>query len=299
MPACRTGSSAPRRAATFFRSGFTLIELLVVIAIIAILAAILFPVFTQARAKARQASCLSNMKQIGLSIMQYTQDYDEGYAPAFYGSSASNTWSSWPVIIQPYLRNTQVFICPEEATSFGPIPGTFPPYSPTTPNGIADEYAYNYYIGGNNNPGTGVASSTLPVVIKPAQTVMIVDGGANAQSAINQDPANPDTWVPRTGKGGTANPLAINHTGWFLVAAGSSLMNFNVTGDAAAPVARHQKMCNILWADGHVKTGKIASFYVPFGPNQTPGAPSTPGTPMNWSPCLDPAFGCPDNGKAY
>jgi len=304
MAIYRTSLNTPRSQK---RNAFTLIELLVVIAIIAILAAILFPVFAQAREKARQTSCLSNMKQIGLGIMQYTQDYDEGYPPAFYGSSASQTWSSWPVIIQPYVKNTQIFSCPSEKTDFGPIPGTFPPYSPTTPNGIVDEYAYNYYIGGNNNVtngGTGVASSALPLVVKPATTIMIVDGGANPQLTTNgQNPGgvqDPDTWVPRTGNGGTANPLAKGHTGWFLVAAGSTLMNFNVTGDAGAPVERHLKMCNVLWGDGHVKTTKTSTFYVPFdAANQTPGAPSTPGTPWNWSPCLDPAFGCPDNGKAY
>ncbi len=80
------------------RSGFTLIELLVVIAIIAILAAILFPVFAQARAKARQVSCLSNLKQIGLATLQYTQDYDEVYPPAYNGVGI------WDNIIDPYVK---------------------------------------------------------------------------------------------------------------------------------------------------------------------------------------------------
>ena len=87
------------------RRGFTLIELLVVIAIIAILAAILFPVFAKAREKARQASCSSNLKQIGLAMNMYTQDYD-GVLPLYVAD-----WST--VIVQPYIKNQQVVtVCP-------------------------------------------------------------------------------------------------------------------------------------------------------------------------------------------
>jgi prepilin-type N-terminal cleavage/methylation domain-containing protein len=97
------------------RRGFTLIELLVVIAIIAILAAILFPVFAKAREKARQTSCLSNMKQIGLGTMQYIQDYDETY-PGGAGMGFGGAWNpAWWDEIAPYLKNTQVFRCPSES----------------------------------------------------------------------------------------------------------------------------------------------------------------------------------------
>ncbi len=93
------------------RSAFTLIELLVVIAIIAILAAILFPVFARARENARRASCQSNLKQIGLGIQQYAQDFD-GWSP---GSTISNV--SWPSIIQPYIKADQIFACPSSGTT--------------------------------------------------------------------------------------------------------------------------------------------------------------------------------------
>src|SRR6202044_2129164 len=96
------------------RSGFTLIELLVVIAIIAILAAILFPVFAQAREKARQTSCISNEKQIALGSIMYVQDYDEMFAverePNTYNPPGP-TGITWRTTIQPYIKNQQVFYC--------------------------------------------------------------------------------------------------------------------------------------------------------------------------------------------
>jgi prepilin-type N-terminal cleavage/methylation domain-containing protein len=97
------------------RRGFTLIELLVVIAIIAILAAILFPVFAQARAKARQASCLSNMKQIGLACLVYAADFDNliPYWNLYHWPRpADGQGYAWDVQLQPYVKNTQVFVCP-------------------------------------------------------------------------------------------------------------------------------------------------------------------------------------------
>src|SRR4051812_17085103 len=90
------------------RTAFTLIELLVVIAIIAILASILFPVFGRARENARRSSCLSNMKQIGLGMYQYSQDYDEKFMLEWDGG----TDAGWKQIVQPYLKSTQIWACP-------------------------------------------------------------------------------------------------------------------------------------------------------------------------------------------
>jgi prepilin-type N-terminal cleavage/methylation domain-containing protein len=98
------------------RKGFTLIELLVVIAIIAILAAILFPVFAQARAKAKQTSCLSNMKQIGLGLMMYAEDYDQTLPSSYYylnGANSDGGYMHWSGMIMPYVKNEKIFVCPE------------------------------------------------------------------------------------------------------------------------------------------------------------------------------------------
>jgi prepilin-type N-terminal cleavage/methylation domain-containing protein/prepilin-type processing-associated H-X9-DG protein len=101
-------------------NGFTLIELLVVIAIIAILAAILFPVFAKVREKARQATCASNLKQIGLGFIQYTQDYDDKY-PSVYNSQSdlisSGQVAYWPYAIYPYIKSTAVYRCPDDSTT--------------------------------------------------------------------------------------------------------------------------------------------------------------------------------------
>ncbi len=113
------------------KTGFTLIELLVVIAIIAILAAILFPVFARAREQARKTTCLSNLKQLGLAMMMYVQDYDECFpaprSPQPYGSGGwwSDFWSgvwlgfrTWPYDLEPYMKNKQIVVCPSADKGF-------------------------------------------------------------------------------------------------------------------------------------------------------------------------------------
>lgn len=147
------------------RKGFTLIELLVVIAIIAILAAILFPVFARARAKARQAKCQSNLKQLGLAFVMYCTDNDE-YLPIWgYGGTnqpndnVAQGFYAWDTVIGPYMRNREILICPN---------------NPFPEGRTARGYAMTRYTGdvyGNNSP------LWMDYVPKPSDTVLLYDKG--------------------------------------------------------------------------------------------------------------------------
>jgi prepilin-type N-terminal cleavage/methylation domain-containing protein/prepilin-type processing-associated H-X9-DG protein len=139
--------------------GFTLIELLVVIAIIAILAAILFPVFARARENARRASCSSNLKQIALGVFQYTQDYDERFPMRFY-SVGSYYAGAWANTVQPYLKSAQLFQCPSESTAPGDM---------ITSDTNSIDYGWNWSLGATNE-SVSIASFEFPTV-----TVMTYD----------------------------------------------------------------------------------------------------------------------------
>jgi prepilin-type N-terminal cleavage/methylation domain-containing protein/prepilin-type processing-associated H-X9-DG protein len=158
------------------KRAFTLIELLVVIAIIGLLAAILFPVFATARDKARQSACLSNLKQIGLGVVQYMQDNDET-TPAL-----ETSLKGWAGKIYPYVKNAQVFVCPsDENKALGFVPAT------TTINGVAYayrrlSYVYNFnvhgFVAGTARRGllasqfTGPSQSILMFEIDPGSGIM-------------------------------------------------------------------------------------------------------------------------------
>jgi prepilin-type N-terminal cleavage/methylation domain-containing protein/prepilin-type processing-associated H-X9-DG protein len=275
-----------------WRNAFTLIELLVVIAIIAILAAILFPVFAQARAKARQTSCLSNMKQLGLAFLMYAQDYDEMAIRTFYGPSPSNTNCSWPVFTQPYIKNYGIFSCPDAPTGLGRTPGTMVMSGGcgTLPDGLSVTYAYNLYIGGNLAPGSGstaIPTLSTAAIVAPATTVLMTDGGTDPRT----NPNTPVLWPLKraTTKGSAAPDSTLGRTAWIIAHAGSS----NITSgfaDYGAPHARHSEQTNVLWADGHVKSSRIEAFYCLRG--QTTGRTCDPTQFAGWSRCLDPNQGC-------
>jgi prepilin-type N-terminal cleavage/methylation domain-containing protein/prepilin-type processing-associated H-X9-DG protein len=145
--------------------GFTLIELLVVIAIIAILAAILFPVFARARENARRASCQSNLKQIGLGIMQYVQDYGERFPLGYYsGTPVSNR--GWSYFIQPYVKSVQVLQCPSD-----PIKGTDDP----------DATGYNDYALNRDISGISGALNQAQLTY-PSNTILVSEGFYNYQA---------------------------------------------------------------------------------------------------------------------
>jgi len=147
------------------RRGFTLIELLVVIAIIAILAAILFPVFARARAKAQQNNCLSNVKQLTLGAIMYASDYDEKWPNSANGAwTCPGGYAIWAEQIHPYAKNSQIFVCPSASGTAAA--------GCTTPNNVPTlDYALNGSIAGQ--PASAINS--------PAQCVGLLEGGRGTQ----------------------------------------------------------------------------------------------------------------------
>lgn len=221
------------------RKAFTLIELLVVIAIIAILAAILFPVFAQAREKARAASCLSNVKQMGLAAVMYAQDYDEVF-PGMWEWSPGAIQSHSPYLYPPgwtmaeaeqrcqtcpYVKNAQVFGCPSRS------------YNP-----FSYGYAYPTMSGGwalcsTCTTGGRIVGPSLAAFDAPAETVMIMDSGRWAGT----DECNALTWEGIYSgcefKTGYNYPYVYQPT----------------TNPWSAPLPLHQRKSTTAFVDGHVK----------------------------------------------
>jgi len=238
-----------------FGRGFTLIELLVVIAIIAILAAILFPVFARAREAARTSSCVSNLKQIGIAAQMYSQDYDELVVPLSYTGAAGVTTPDnlgafrWVWLLQPYMKNLQIRTCPSDKSD----PKGY--NKPSDPNygyyvGLFPSYGYNsdYFVpdpDGASGPVPG-APISLASIGAPSSTLMFADSTYSTAGAA--------------GTGDTAF-----HNGYYRVSPPASW-----TG--APPLTRtsfgyvwprHSERVNVLWADGHVKSSSIDSLRDP------------------------------------
>jgi prepilin-type N-terminal cleavage/methylation domain-containing protein/prepilin-type processing-associated H-X9-DG protein len=214
------------RTASRRKNGFTLIELLVVIAIIAILAAILFPVFARARENARRASCQSNLKQIGLGVLQYIQDYDERY-PLRRGTAndgVNDPHNMWYGGITPYLKSAQIFQCPSDSNA---------PNASLDHGGYSD-YFYNSLL---HNKSQARLSAT-------AQTIMLGDIGY-----YSTDPAREDLKISdgcdNDNDGDTCtNPPTTPAPGGL-----ATIDN----GGRVPSAQRHLEGANYAFADGHVK----------------------------------------------
>ena len=223
-------NTTQKRSHTF--SAFTLIELLVVIAIIAILAAILFPVFARARENARRSSCQSNLRQIGLGILQYTQDYDE-YMPI--GNNGGNG-RGWAGPIQPYIKSGQIFQCPSDSSVY-PVNSNY-----------KVSYAYNQNLLAVQNVLTPVKLSFFNA---PSVTVTLCE--------VNQGTASgPDGVRPNE----TASPAASGFNGAYPNGAPGGYATGNMGGrdyGIYASEPRHFDGSNFLAVDGHVKWLRGAS----------------------------------------
>ncbi len=164
--------------------GFTLIELLVVIAIIAILAAILFPVFAQAREKARQTSCLSNMKQLGVALNMYAQDYDGALSQTSWEVGSLKSKIHWSYLVQPYVKNLQIFVCPSDPNPVVPKNRICGP-ADTIGVSLCDEQApkFSYINSYNVMPAHDWIPPTESSFEKPANTIVLAERRNNMNDA--------------------------------------------------------------------------------------------------------------------
>jgi prepilin-type N-terminal cleavage/methylation domain-containing protein/prepilin-type processing-associated H-X9-DG protein len=218
------------------KRGFTLIELLVVIAIIAILAAILFPVFASAREKARQTNCASNEKQLGLGALQYVQDYDEIYpcGHTYYGNGRG-----WAGQLYPYVKSTGVYVCPDD----------------TYAKGITVSYALNANFAGTTPPvnvASLVASSKTIYLyeIFDRETFQIAYAGYCTPAVLDFDceSLSGAGWDLASGSASLDNQAQVSATGLLRGDPGPVPSNA-----MAGALGRHTDGSNFLFADGHVK----------------------------------------------
>ena len=271
------------------RTGFTLIELLVVIAIIAILAAILFPVFAQAREKARQTACLSNMKQIGLGITMYVQDYDETYP---MGQRTDDV--EWTTLIQPYMKNGNKNGMVSSGTDAYNYSGgiyscpSFPESLQTSQYKVRSDI-FPYPQSGAYPYGT----YTMANVGEPSNKIGLTEGGVNGSGANNWGYAFwcPTEWYWVSDKTATGTDPAKNFS-MDRTKADCDFDRYSGKTDWMScnqfPRYRHSNATNVIYLDGHVKSKPRGSINwlndIHIADVYPSDAPGTFAPPPSWYP---------------
>ena len=261
--------------------GFTLIELLVVIAIIAILSAILFPVFATAREKARQTSCASNIRQIALGTLQYCQDYDEYLmCGGGVGGPYPGGWGvgrSWVAQVYPYIKSSNVLLCPDDSNQ----PPSSLPGAPWTECSYAlNSNLGNYYNGGGYTyklvPITAFTATSVTVLFSEVQRSVIWPGSTDWGATTTNGARMIGQWWYGPDASHQFSVLATGDQG------GSSIaQNASAQGNGLyqlSPIGVHSGGANYAMADGHVKW-----FYgTAVSPGYTPASATSTGTWCNY-----------------
>lgn len=261
--------------------GFTLIELLIVITIIAILAAILFPVFARARENARRSSCQSNLKQVGMGMEQYKNDYDGFFPPAYVPFSGSPVYA-WPTLIFPYVKSEQVFVCPSaEPDVFSPNPALVNPavggrsrYCGVTDNDSStasvrqvNSLSYSRNLIPNNDPswttsGWGLYNSSNPTTATAVAGNLAKQGfvGIGTTSSVHEAEVVDSAGAIHIMDAMTGTSSATSDPctqGSSIRAIQEEIRTDRYPNSEASKVApRHFDGFNILFGDGHVKWRK-------------------------------------------
>ena len=250
------------------RSGFTLIDLLIVIAIIAILAAILMPVFASAREKARQTACMSNSKQIGLAATEYMQDYDEAMVPQ--GNQAPN-FQRWSNLLFPYIKTYQVFVCPDQA-NWGPNGANCPGANcvpGTTASGGGGAYGMNFNL---QNSVYNYAPLYVSQIARPSNIFLFCEaaqlgyGGDSAPATVADIATSPDNLNPVNWSSPhyayEPSDYEVTPPGPFTD--GGENYNTDNSNNSRRPVGRHNDGLTIVYLDGHAKWLPIIQFLGPM-----------------------------------